>query len=152
MNDHGRMPTDHAGLRAQPLIAVRDVEASSRWYQTLLSSPSGHGGAEYDRIGPGDDFVLQLHDWHADEHVFLGDEADPSRGNGVLLWFRVDDFDDALARAGDLGAEILDGPFVNPNAQQREIWVRDPDGYTVVVAGRQGDLHRDESGHGSGDG
>ncbi|HET7875924.1 MAG TPA: VOC family protein, partial [Methylomirabilota bacterium] len=31
-------------MRAQPLIAVRDVEAASRWYQQLLSAESGHGG------------------------------------------------------------------------------------------------------------
>ena len=24
---------------------------------------------------------------------------------------------------------------VNPNAKQRELWLRDPDGYTVVLAG-----------------
>jgi catechol 2,3-dioxygenase-like lactoylglutathione lyase family enzyme len=31
-------------MRVQPLIAVRDVEASSRWYQSLLGCKSGHGG------------------------------------------------------------------------------------------------------------
>ena len=37
-------------MQAQPLIAVRDVEASSLWYQTLLNCQSGHGGPEYERI------------------------------------------------------------------------------------------------------
>ncbi len=31
-------------VRAQPLIAVSDVEASSRWYCRLLGCTSGHGG------------------------------------------------------------------------------------------------------------
>jgi hypothetical protein len=31
-------------MRVPPLIAVRDVEASSRWYQELLCA-SGHGGS-----------------------------------------------------------------------------------------------------------
>jgi len=39
----------------------------------------------------------------------------------------------------DLGAEVLEGPLVNVNAQHREVWIRDPDGYTVVVAGPPGD-------------
>src|ERR1700704_2545893 len=125
---------------AQPLIAVRNVGASSRWYQHLLGLSSGHGGDKYERIGTDEDYVLQLHDWDADEHEHLGDEADPSRGNGVLLWFRVDDFDGALARAESLGVEVIDGPFVNPNAQQRELWLRDPDGYVVVLAGQPRDL------------
>ena len=34
----------------QPLIAVRDVEASSRWYQRLLGCRSGHGGPEYEKL------------------------------------------------------------------------------------------------------
>ncbi len=127
-------------VRPQPLIAVADVEASSRWYQELLGLGSGHGGNEYERIGTGDDFVLQLHDWHADEHEHLGDETNPSRGNGFLLWFAIEDFDAALARAQVLAAEVLDGPFVNPNAGQRELWLRDPDGYVVVLAGQPGDL------------
>ena len=33
-------------MKPQPLIAVADVEASSRWYQELLGGKSGHGGAE----------------------------------------------------------------------------------------------------------
>jgi hypothetical protein len=45
-------------LRPQPLIAVADVEASSRWYQRLLGCTSGHGGAEYERVMAGDEFVV----------------------------------------------------------------------------------------------
>ncbi len=36
-------------MRPQPLIAVKDVEASSRWYQRLLGCRSAHGGREYER-------------------------------------------------------------------------------------------------------
>jgi len=126
-------------MRPEPLIAVRDVEASSRWYQQLLGGESGHGGAEYERIVVEGELVLQLHHWDADAHEHLGDPDTP-RGNGVLLWFQTDAFDAALGRARDLGAEIVEGPLVNPNAQHREIWIRDPDGYIVVLAGAPGDL------------
>jgi hypothetical protein len=37
-------------MRAQPLIYVKDVPESSRWYCTLLGAASGHGGEEYERI------------------------------------------------------------------------------------------------------
>jgi hypothetical protein len=37
-------------MKAQPLIAVSDVERSSRWYQQLLGCQSGHGGNEYEQI------------------------------------------------------------------------------------------------------
>ena len=125
---------------AQPLIAVVDVEASSRWYCHLLGGTSGHGGKEYERVMVGDDFVLQLHDWNAHEHPFLGDEGSRPWGNGTLLWFRVDDLDGALARADELGAEILEDRHPNPGAHHEEVWLRDPDGYVVVLASRPDDV------------
>jgi catechol 2,3-dioxygenase-like lactoylglutathione lyase family enzyme len=117
------------------MIAVRDVEASSRWYQKLLDGQSGHGGREYERIVRDGDLLLQLHHWDAHEHPHLGDPSSLPLGNGVLLWFETDAFDPAVARAKELGAEILEGPLVNPRAEHREIWLRDPDGYVVVLAG-----------------
>jgi catechol 2,3-dioxygenase-like lactoylglutathione lyase family enzyme len=122
-------------MRPQPLIAVRDVEASSRWYRQLLNVESGHGGPEYERLMADGDVILQLHHWEADEHPHLGDPNLP-RGNGSLLWFLTDDFDPTVARARELDAEILDGPLFNPNARHHELWVRDPDGYVVVIAER----------------
>lgn len=96
-------------LRPQPLIAVQDVEASSRFYQHPLGCRSGHGGSEYERLLFEEELVLQLHDKHAGHHYGrIGDPTQPF-GNGV-----------------------------NPNARQRECWMRDPDGYLVVIAGLSG--------------
>ena len=52
-------------MQPPPLIAVRDVEASSRWYQRLLGCESAHGGPEYERFTHNGRLVLQLHDGHA---------------------------------------------------------------------------------------
>lgn len=73
-------------MRAQPLIAVRDVAASSRWYQELLGCESGHGGPEYERLVKDGDLVLQLHAWGAHDHPNLGDPDAAPHGYGVLLW------------------------------------------------------------------
>ena len=128
-------------MRPQPLIAVQDVEASSRWYRELLGGKSGHGGMEYEQlVDSGGKLILQLHAWDAHEHPHMGDPAIRPYGNGVLLWFQIDDFGAAVERARALAAEILEGPQVNPNANHREIWLRDPDGYVVVLASAYGDL------------
>jgi len=127
-------------MQPQPLIAVRDVEASSRWYQRLLGCESAHGGPEYERLTHKGRLVLQLHDWQAHEHPYLGDPDSQPYGNGVLLWFETDDFDAAIDRARSLGAEILEEPHVNPRANHRECWLRDRDGYVVVLAGARGDV------------
>jgi catechol 2,3-dioxygenase-like lactoylglutathione lyase family enzyme len=128
-------------MRPQPLIAVQDVEASSRWYRELLGGKSGHGGMEYEQlVDSRGKLILQLHAWDAHEHPHMGDPAIRPYGNGVLLWFQIDDFGAAVERARALAGEILEGPRVNPNANHREIWLRDPDGYVVVLAGAYGDL------------
>ena len=126
----------------QPLIAVRDVEASSRWYQRLLDCKSGHGGRSYEVLVNGAEVLLQLHAWGDPQnaHEHLGDPATKPYGKGVLLWFQTDGFDAAVSRARGLGAEILEEPHVNPNAKHREIWLRDPDGYVIVLAGARGDV------------
>ncbi|ABC30335.1 protein containing glyoxalase/bleomycin resistance protein/dioxygenase superfamily domain [Hahella chejuensis KCTC 2396] len=127
-------------MKSQTLIAVRDVAASSRWYQTLLDCRSGHGGPEYEQLMRGDDMFMQLHAWHAHDHPNLGDPDAAPHGYGVLLWFQVDEFDAAVARARKLQADILEGPKLNLRAQHREIWLRDPDGYVVVLASAYGDV------------
>ena len=117
------------------MIVLRDVEAGSAWFQAVLGLRSGHGGPEYEMLMDGDELVAQLHLWDAHEHPHLGDEADPSRGNGLLLWFATDDFDALVARVESAGAKVLDGPLYNPNGRQHEVWLEGPEGYRVVVAG-----------------
>jgi catechol 2,3-dioxygenase-like lactoylglutathione lyase family enzyme len=123
-----------ASVRPQPLLAVADVKSSSRWYQRMLGAESGHGGDEYDQLLVEGVVVLQLHRLDAaHHHGTLGDPSLPV-GNGVAVWFGVDDFDAAVqrCRAGDV--QIVTDVHVNPNAGHRELWMRDPDGYLVVFA------------------
>jgi predicted enzyme related to lactoylglutathione lyase len=130
----------------QTMLAVRDVEESSRWYQQLLGLTSDHGGPEYERLLADGVLVLQLHQLQIGHHH--GPIADPDRdlGNGVLLWFgEVADFDGVVERAAQLRAPIVRVPHRNPPEGQgngpahREVWIRDPDGYTVVVASPDGE-------------
>ena len=127
-------------MEPQPMIAVADVEASSLWYRELLACESGHGGPDYERLVSGDRLILQLHRWDAHDHPHMGDPSSKPHGNGVMLWFRTDAFDAAVGRARTLGAEVLEEPHVNPNARHLECWLRDPDGYVVVLAGAEGDI------------
>ena len=131
-------------MRPQPLIAVTDVEASSRWYQQLFGCKSDHGGAKYERLVWEGELVLQLHSFDVEhDHGPIGDPRNRPYGNGALLWFEVDDFDAALARAGELGAQVVLPKHRNPPSggggpNHWECWLRDPDGYTVVLASPDG--------------
>jgi predicted enzyme related to lactoylglutathione lyase len=119
----------------QPLVVVADVARSSAWYQAVLGATSGHGGDEYDQIVDGDEIVLQLHRVDVEDHHGALSGSSGGAGDGVLLWFEVADLDAAIARIRALGAEVVTDVHENPNAKQREIWLRDPDGFGVVVAG-----------------
>lgn len=67
----------------------------------------------------------------------MGDPAQPI-GNGVFLWFEVDDFQEVVARARQINAPVVRDVHVNPNAQHLELWIKDLDGYTVVIASPDG--------------
>jgi catechol 2,3-dioxygenase-like lactoylglutathione lyase family enzyme len=131
-------------MRPQPLVAVADVEASSRWYQRLLGCRSDHGGRHYERLVRDGRLVLQLHAWDVEhDHGPIGDPAARPYGNGVLLWFEIDDFDAAMTRVAELKADVIMGKHRNPpdgrgGPNHWECWLRDPDGYTVVLASPDG--------------
>ncbi len=127
-------------MNPQPLIAVADVEASSSWYHRQLDCQGGPGGRANERLVSHGQRVLQLHHWDAHEHPHLGDPNQKPYGNGVLLWFQIADFDRAVDRARELDAAILEEPHVNADARHRECWIRDPDGYVVVLASAYGDV------------
>ena len=122
-------------LWPQPLVVVRDVPASSRFYAQLLGAESGHGGDEYEQLVSDGELVLQLHRIDVEDHHGPLASPDVALGNGVLLWFELSDFDAAVERARSLEAVVERDVHVNPNAKQRELWLRDPDGYLVVLAG-----------------
>jgi hypothetical protein len=141
-------------MRPQPLIAVTDVGASSLWYQRLLGVESAHGGREYERLVSDGALVLQLHRFDVEHHHGrIGDPADQPYGNGVLLWFEIDDFDAAMTRAAEIRAEVVIPKHRNPPSgdggpNHWECWLRDPDGYIVVLASPDGSGRR-ENGEGT---
>jgi len=130
-------------MTPQPLICVSDVEASSRRYQRSLGCRGDHGGPNYERLVADGRLVLQLHHWDVEHHHGAIGDPKLAHGNGVLLWFEVTDFDAAVARAAELQAPIVLPRHRNPpdcdgGPNQWEIWLRDPDGYTVVLASPDG--------------
>jgi len=78
--------------------------------------------------------LLCLHQWGAHDHPSLRSAGHAEPGNGLLLFFRVDDFDEAVPRARTLVARLDEEPHVNPNTGTLEFALRDPDGYYVMVS------------------
>lgn len=129
-------------MKPQPLIAVKDIQTSTGWYESVLGFSFTHRHSEhgYEQLMSEGEMVLQLHHWDAHGHSHMGNPKSKPYGNGVLLWFQTDEFDDVVEKVKAANASILDGPKINTNANHREIWLKDPDGYVVVIAGAYSDL------------
>ncbi len=117
-----------------PMLVVRDVEASSRWYQELLGVESGHGGPEFEMLMHQGRMLLLLHHLEIDEHPVLMDPRTGDPARGVLLYVGVDDVGPVYERAVAMEAEIVDAPHYNPKARAQEFSLRDPDGYPLTIS------------------
>jgi catechol 2,3-dioxygenase-like lactoylglutathione lyase family enzyme len=122
--------------RTWTIIGVSDVPRSFKWYQSLFGQPATSPGHPYfgQLLDSDGTVLLCLHQWGAHEHPSLMSPDEASPGNGLLLFFRVDDYEMALKRARALVDRFEEGPHVNPNTQTREFSLRDPDGYYVTVS------------------
>jgi catechol 2,3-dioxygenase-like lactoylglutathione lyase family enzyme len=122
--------------RTWTIIGVADVARSFKWYQSLFGQPPTLPAHDYfGQILDADGTVLLcLHQWGEHEHPPLASPSTAVPGNGLLLFFRVDDFEEALPRARALVTRLEEEPDLNPNTGTREFALRDPDGYYVMVS------------------
>jgi predicted enzyme related to lactoylglutathione lyase len=119
-------------MHTEPMIAVRDVTASVRWYKQLLACDNDHGRPDFDSLMHDGDVLLMLHQLEAPEHGMRAPIAG-AEGCGVLVWFYVDDLDAVLRRAKRMKVPLVVEPHDNPQAGWREATIRDPDGYHLVL-------------------
>lgn len=128
--------SDTAMKRIWTIIGVGDVPASHTWYQSLFGQPAtAPSHTHFAQILDTDGTVLLcLHEWGAHGHPTLTSPDTSPPGNGLLLFFRVDDYEMALRRARALVAHFEEDSQVNPNTQAREFSLRDPDGYYVTIS------------------
>src|ERR1700721_2521582 len=116
--------------RTWTIIGVGDVPGSLKWYQALFGQPATlpvHD--DFGQILDSDGTVLLcLHEWGAHGHASLISPDHGTPGNGLLLFFRVDDFDLALPRARALVTRLEEEPNLSPNTETMGFALRDPDG------------------------
>ena len=126
------------------MLVCASVSAASEWYQRVVGLESAHGGDEYEMLTSDGAVVLQLHDDDPDEHEQLSHPGRPRDGNGVAIWFESSDYTTDLARIREARTggpvDIVDDDHVNELANHREIWLRDLDGYLVVISSAYGIL------------
>ena len=122
--------------RIWTIIGVRDVASSFEWYQVLLGLPVT--APEHDFFGQIVDtdgtVLLCLHSWGDHDHLSLASPTRAEPGNGLLLFFRVDDLETSLANARNIVDQLTEEPNLNPSTGTMEFSLRDPDGYYVTIS------------------
>ena len=121
--------------RIWTIIGVRNVARSFKWYQRLFGQRAKRPThRDFGQLVDSDGTVLLcLHQWGVEGHPPLR-RPGKGTGNGLLLFFRVDDFDKALQRARALAPRFEEEPHRNPNTRTMEFSLRDPDGYYVTIS------------------
>lgn len=119
-------------IKTEPIIAVENVEKSSEWYQKLLGCKSNHGGSIFEILtNESGEQILSLHKWGEHEHPTFTNPK--NAGNGLILYFRVDDIKPIWDNAKKLNARIEDEPKLNQNSGRMEFSIRDLDNYYVSI-------------------
>jgi catechol 2,3-dioxygenase-like lactoylglutathione lyase family enzyme len=122
--------------RTWTIIGVNDVPTSFKWYQSLFGQAATAPAHTYfgQLLDSDGTVLLCLHAWGAHEHPSLTSPETATPGNGLLLFFRVDDFEQALPRARRLVPRLEEEPHLNPSTGTEEFSLRDPDGYYVTIS------------------
>jgi uncharacterized glyoxalase superfamily protein PhnB len=121
--------------KIDPIIAVKNVEASSTWYRQIFGFRRTHGGADFAvLVSENDEIILCLHKWDKHHHPTMTN-PNLAPGNGLILYFRTEeDLDILRQNIEEIGCKIEEEIHLNPNSLKKEFSLRDPDGYYLTIS------------------
>lgn len=115
-------------MNNQTIITVNDLQRSIDWYTTVLGFKIGEEKEDSIDLMLNDQFALRLHK--------KLDDSTRQSGEGVILRFELENFDDALSSLQLNSIQIMEGPYFNSETALSEAMIIDPDGYEVILTGR----------------
>lgn len=119
--------------KIDPIIAVKDVETSSKWYQTIFGCKSMHGGDEFDiLVNDETEILCCLRKWGEPTYPTMIN-SDITPGNGLILYFRTANLKLVYQNVIDTGWQVEQNIHINKNTKRQEFSIRDPDGYFLTI-------------------
>ena len=119
--------------KIDPIIAVKDVEASAKWYQSIFDCRKAHGGKDFAvLLSENDEVLICLHKWESHGHPTMAD-ANITAGNGLILYFRTENMNVIRENVEKTGGCIEEDIHINSNSMKKEFSLRDPDGYYLTI-------------------
>jgi predicted enzyme related to lactoylglutathione lyase len=121
-------------MTIDPIIAVKDVEASANWYQQVFGFKRAYGGKDRFAVlvSENDEILLCLHKWEEHEHPTMTNST-ITPGNGLILYFRTENMNAIRQNVEKTGGIVEEETHLNPNSLKKEFSLRDPDGYYLTI-------------------
>ena len=120
-------------IRLDPIIAVKNIQASSNWYEKIFELRKNHGGDDFSvLVSEDNEIILCLHQWKEHNHPTMTNPG-ISPGNGLLLYFRTENMNSVYQNALKAECLIEEDIHLNSNSSRKEFSFRDPDGYFLTV-------------------
>lgn len=121
-------------MKIDPIIAVKDVNASAEWYVTVFSCRRTHGGDHFAVLKDvNDEVLLCLHKWGEHHHPTMTN-AQETAGNGLILYYKTERMAAIRETVEQLGYPVEEDVHLNTNSGKIEFSLRDPDGYYITVS------------------
>lgn len=119
--------------KIDPIIAVKDVNISAEWYQSVFGFRRMHEGNDFAVLLDGNNEVsICLHKWGEHEHpTMLNPRITP--GNGLILYFKTEHLAAVRQNIKNLEYPIEEEIHLNPNSRRYEFSLRDKDGYYWTI-------------------
>lgn len=119
--------------KLDPIIAVKDVDASSKWYESVFGCRRDHGEGNFAvMLMENGEVLICLHKWGEHDHPTMTNPNIPP-GNGLILYFRTDNMPAIRQNVQAKGYPVEEDVHVNPNSTKKEFSLRDPDGYYLTI-------------------
>lgn len=121
-------------ITIDPIIAVKDVEDSAKWYQQVFGFKRGHSGSKTFAVllSENDEILLCIHKWDEHDHPTMKNPATP--GNGLILYFRTDNMNIIRQNIRKMGGSVEEDIHLNSNSTKKEFSLIDPDGYYLTIS------------------
>jgi len=121
-------------MKIDPIIAVKDIEVSSKWYQTIFECRRMHEGNDFAvLISENDEILICLHKWGEHEHPTMTNPND-TPGNGLILYFRTENMNVIRQNVKKIGSPVEEDIHLNQNSRKMEFSLLDPDGYYLTIS------------------
>jgi len=119
--------------KIDPIIAVKDVNESSKWYQSAFNCNRTHGGNDFAvLVDENNEVLICLHKWGEHEHPTMKN-PNIKPGNGLILYYKTDNLDIIRENIMKMNFPVEEEIHINPNSTKREFSLLDPDGYYLTI-------------------